>query len=72
MRQGPQNGFRLCLVLGSYRLSSASKDDGSEEDEIDRLEKAIPQGHAETVILGEEQEMSGKSIDMKVEDDKRI
>ncbi|KAI0860359.1 hypothetical protein F4860DRAFT_479594 [Xylaria cubensis] len=52
-RHGPQNGFRLCLVHRGFRITSESKSDGDPEDEIDRLEKEIPQGHMEMVILGD-------------------
>ncbi|SPO07012.1 uncharacterized protein DNG_09706 [Cephalotrichum gorgonifer] len=52
-RYGPQNGFRLCLVHQGYYIASKVKADGEPEDEIDRLEKDIPQGHMEVVVLGE-------------------
>jgi hypothetical protein len=52
-RHGPQNGFRLCLVHQEFHIASESKVDGDPEDDIDRLEKAIPQGHMEMVILGD-------------------
>lgn len=52
-RHGPQNGYRLCLVHEGYRVTSPTKDEGEAEDEIDALEKEIPQGHEEIVILGE-------------------
>lgn len=52
-RHGPQNGFRLCLVHSGFRIASPTKsDDDDVEDDIDRLEKAIPQGHMEVVFLG--------------------
>jgi len=54
-RYGPQNGFRLVLVHRGYRIASATKEGGElemEEDEIDALEREIPQGHAEVVVLG--------------------
>lgn len=54
-RHGPQNGFRMVLVRRGYRVESPTKPDGDgAEDDIDRLEKDIPQGHMEVVILGEE------------------
>ena len=54
-RHGPQNGFRLCLVHRGYHVASASasKVEGDPEDDIDRLERPIPQGHMEVVILGD-------------------
>lgn len=51
-RHGPQNGFRLCLVHQGFYIASESKVDGDPEDDIDRLESAIPQGHMEVVVLG--------------------
>ncbi|KAK3985497.1 hypothetical protein QBC44DRAFT_156798 [Cladorrhinum sp. PSN332] len=54
-RHGPQNGFRLCLVhQGFYIKSPEKKQQGDEEDEIDKLEKPIPQGHMEVFILGKQ------------------
>jgi len=53
-RYGPQNGFRLCLVHRGFHIASPGKEDGASEDDIDRLEAPIPQGHMEVVILGEE------------------
>ena len=50
---GPQNGFRLCLVHAGFYIGSPTKAEGGEEDDIDRLEKAIPQGHSEVVFLGQ-------------------
>ena len=52
-RHGPQNGFRLVVVHRGYPIASATKDEGAAEDDIDVLEKEIPQGHMEVVILGE-------------------
>ncbi|KAJ4312921.1 hypothetical protein N0V84_009690 [Fusarium piperis] len=52
-RFGPQNGFRLCLVHRGFHIASATKAEGDAEDDIDRLEKDIPQGHMEVVVLGE-------------------
>jgi hypothetical protein len=52
-RFGPQNGFRLCLVHQGFHIASATKGEGNLEDDIDRLEKDIPQGHMEVVVLGE-------------------
>lgn len=51
-RDGPQNGFRLCIVHNDYRLASPDKGEGHAEDDVDRLEAAIPQGHVEAVVLG--------------------
>ena len=62
MRHGPQNGFRLCLVYRGFHIASASKADGDLEDDIDRLEMPIPQGHMEVVILGD------ASTDQDIED----
>lgn len=54
-RHGPQNGFRLCLVHSGFHIVSATKSEHDvEDDDIDRLEKDIPQGHMEVVILGSE------------------
>ncbi|GAW23541.1 hypothetical protein ANO14919_131010 [Xylariales sp. No.14919] len=59
-RQGPQNGFRLCLVHRGFYIKAGSKNEGElEDDEIDRVEKDIPQGHMEIVILGDEPDKSG-------------
>ncbi|GAW25331.1 hypothetical protein SAMD00023353_0403700 [Rosellinia necatrix] len=52
-RHGPQNGFRLCLVRRGFRIASDSKAEGDPEDDIDRLEREIRQGHMEMVILGD-------------------
>ncbi|KAK3323839.1 hypothetical protein B0T19DRAFT_214441 [Cercophora scortea] len=52
-RHGPQNGYRLCLVHEGFHIPSPTKEEGEPEDEIDRLEKEIPQDHREVVILGE-------------------
>lgn len=51
-RHGPQNGFRLCVVQSGFHIASATKSAGDGEDDIDRLEKEIPQGHMEVVFLG--------------------
>ncbi|KAL8334562.1 hypothetical protein RB598_009032 [Gaeumannomyces tritici] len=51
-RYGPQNGFRFVIVQRGYPIASATKAEGAEEDEIDALEKPIPQGHMEIVVLG--------------------
>lgn len=51
-RHGPQNGFRLCVVQSGFHIASATKSEGDEEDDIDRLEKEIPQGHMEVVFIG--------------------
>ena len=51
-RHGPQNGFRLCLFHEGYYIASDTKVDGAAEDDIDRLEKSIPQGSMEFVVLG--------------------
>lgn len=52
-RHGPQNGPRLCLVHQGYYIASPEKKEEDHEDEIDKLERPIPQGHEEMVILGE-------------------
>lgn len=50
---GPQNGFRFCFVHSGFHIASATKsEDDVVEDDIDRLEKEIPQGHMEVVFLG--------------------
>lgn len=51
-RHGPQNGFRLCVVHSGFHIASATKSEGDGEDDIDRLEKEIPQGHMEVVFVG--------------------
>ena len=51
-RYGPQNGFRLCLVHAGFHIDSAMKPEDGLEDDIDLLEKEIPQGHMEVAILG--------------------
>ena len=53
-RHGPQNGFRLCLVHRGYHIASPTKSEHDAEDEIDQLEKPIPQGHMEVAIVGSE------------------
>ncbi len=52
-RHGPQNGFRLCLVHPGYHIASDTKAEDVGEDEVDYLEKEIPQGYMEFVTLGE-------------------
>ncbi|KAL9102361.1 MAG: hypothetical protein Q9163_002483 [Psora crenata] len=52
-RHGPQNGFRLCLVHRGFYIAFESKADGDPEDDIDKLERVIPQGHMEVVVLGD-------------------
>ncbi|CAH0044876.1 unnamed protein product, partial [Clonostachys solani] len=52
-RYGPQNGYRFCVVHEGYYVGPAEKMDGDPEDDIDKLEKDIPQGHEEMVVLGE-------------------
>ncbi|KAH8883386.1 hypothetical protein GQ53DRAFT_811584 [Thozetella sp. PMI_491] len=52
-RHGPQNGFRLCLVHEGFHIASPTKEEDDTEDSIDRLEKDIPQGHMEVIMLGE-------------------
>ncbi|EPE35397.1 hypothetical protein GLAREA_11096 [Glarea lozoyensis ATCC 20868] len=52
-RHGPQNGFRLCLVHPGFHIPSPDKIYGDPEDDIDRLEKTIPQGHMEIFVLGD-------------------
>ena len=51
-RHGPQNGFRLLIVHSGFHIASATKPEDDVEDDIDRLEKEIPQGHMEVVFLG--------------------
>lgn len=52
-RYGPQNGYRFCVVHKGYPVGPKEKKEGDPEDDIDRLEKDIPQGHEEMVVLGE-------------------
>lgn len=52
-RHGPQNGYRLCLVHEGFYIPSPERVDGAPEDDIDRAERPIPQGHEEMIILGE-------------------
>ena len=59
-RHGPQNGFRLCLVHEGFQIASATKSEGDVDDDIDRLEQEIPQGHMEVVILGSKPAASGE------------
>lgn len=71
-RYGPQNGFRLVFVHDGYFIAGKSRElrggDGGdreqEEDEIALVERDIPQGHVEVVILGE----AGPRIEDPVED----
>lgn len=59
-RHGPQNGFRLCFIHSGFHIASAMKSgDDVVDDDIDRLEKEIPQGHMEVVFLGLEPTTSG-------------
>jgi hypothetical protein len=51
-RHGLQNGFRLCLVHRGFYIASEAKVVGEPEDDIDRLEAFIPEGHMEVVVLG--------------------
>jgi len=51
-RHGPQNGFRLCLVHQGFYIASEAKSEGDPEDDNDRLEAFIPEGHMEVVVLG--------------------
>ncbi len=63
-RHGPQNGYRLCLALKGYRVGGAVKAEGEGEDEIDRLEKEIPQGGVEFVGIGEEASGEGEGAEV--------
>lgn len=60
-RYGPQNGFRFVIVQKGYPITSATKPEGgaTEDDEIDALEKPIPQGHMEIVVLGKSVHIPG-------------
>ncbi|KAK8078811.1 hypothetical protein PG994_002618 [Apiospora phragmitis] len=51
-RHGPQNGYRLCLVHQGYYIASPEKKEAEPDDEIDKLERPIPKGHEEMVIIG--------------------
>lgn len=51
-RHGPQNGFRLVLIHEGFDITSPTKSEDDAEDDVDRLEEEIPQGHMEVVILG--------------------
>ena len=58
-RYGPQNGFRLVFVHRGFVIPAKSQDEnanqdgtGEEDDEIYMVEKPIPQGHMEVVVLG--------------------
>ncbi|KAI0199527.1 hypothetical protein F4808DRAFT_432725 [Astrocystis sublimbata] len=59
-RHGPQNGYRLCLVHQGYFIAAPERKEGDPEDEIDKLEKDIPQGHEEMVILGSPDQLGGE------------
>ena len=48
-----KNGFHLCLACRGFYIASSAKEDGDPEDDIDRLERPIPQGHMEVVVLGD-------------------
>jgi len=52
-RYGPQNGYRFCVLHKGYFIGAEEKKEGEAEDDIDKLEKDIPQGHEEMVVLGE-------------------
>jgi len=52
-RYGPQNGFRLVFVHQGFCIASATKNAEDAEDEIDRVDMDIPQGHMEVVVLGD-------------------
>jgi len=52
-RYGPQNGYRFCVVHEGYYIGAREKKEGEPEDDIDKLEKDIPQDHEEMVVLGE-------------------
>ena len=51
-RHGPQNGFRLCVVHEGFHIASATKSEDDLEDDIDCLEREIPQGRMEILFLG--------------------
>ncbi|KAI1394462.1 uncharacterized protein F4822DRAFT_48281 [Hypoxylon trugodes] len=51
-RHGPQNGFRLCMIHRGYCVGPSDQPNSNEEDDVDLLEKPIPQGHVELCILG--------------------
>ena len=57
---GPQNGFRLCLVPKRFQITSATKSESDVEDDIDRLEQEISQGHMEVILLGSKPTASDK------------
>ncbi|KAG7004492.1 hypothetical protein G7Y79_00025g057780 [Physcia stellaris] len=50
-RHGPQNGFRLVLVREGFRIT-LGEEGVDEEDEVERLEREIPMGCVEVVVLG--------------------
>lgn len=52
-RHGPKNRCRLCLVHRGFYTAYESKVEGDPEDDIDRLEAVIPQGHMEVAVLGD-------------------
>lgn len=60
-KHGPQSGYRLCLVHKGFYIASATEQDaGVGEDEIDRIESALPsETHEEIVILGDSQTERG-------------
>ena len=62
-RHGPQNGFRLCIVYKGFHIASAMKSEDDEEDDINRLEKELPQGHKEVVFLGSKPAALATSMD---------
>ncbi|KAL6715327.1 hypothetical protein ACLMJK_007593 [Lecanora helva] len=62
-RHGPQNGFRFCVVYDGFRMTSETKLEEDGEDDIDRIEKPIPQGHMEVVFLGPKTEVPPDSPD---------
>ena len=64
-KYGPQNGFRLVLVHRGFYIESQAKIEGGPEDDIDRLEAFIPEGHMEVVVLGaaDGQAADGQAID---------
>ncbi|KAK8877600.1 hypothetical protein PGQ11_002546 [Apiospora arundinis] len=59
-KHGPQNGYRLCLVHQGFYIASPERKEGDPEDDIDKLEKPIPQGHEEMAILGSAGQLGGE------------
>lgn len=51
-RNGPENEFRLCFLRQRFEITCPTESEGEEEDDIDRLEKEISQGHMGVVFLG--------------------